>query len=156
MKKILSSILSLVLLIGICFSVPVTANAASASYDIRLMYTLAADGYSYEVSGYEVEYPTGNPIEETTFNNGAVEIPSVFNRLPVSAIGDNAFIGCELLQSVLIPDTVTTIGDFAFGNSSIGTIYNGINITTLGDYAFFNCDRFIAVNMFPKVTSIGE
>ena len=42
MKKIISSILSLVLLVGICFSVPVTANAANEDtiYDFQLEYHL--------------------------------------------------------------------------------------------------------------------
>ena len=88
MKKIISSILSLVLLIGICFSVPVTANAASVDtiYDIQLKYTLADDGYSYVVSAYEIKYTTGDESEINTFNNGVVEIPAAFGRLPVSAI----------------------------------------------------------------------
>ena len=158
MKKIISSILSLVLLVGICFSVPVTANAADLDsiYDLQLEYTLSDDGYSYVVSGYEIKYTTGDESEISTFNNGVVEIPGVFGRLPVSAIGDNAFIGCNMIQSIKIPDSVTSIGDFAFGNSSIGTIYGSGSIKTLGDYAFYNCDNFIAVNLFSKTTSIGD
>jgi hypothetical protein len=45
---------------------------------------------------------------------GAVTIPSTLNGLPVSSSGDYAFWG-QALTSVTIPNSVTFIGDWAFG-----------------------------------------
>ena len=49
----------------------------------------------------------------------AVTIPNTINGLPVTSIGYDAFYngatpGPGILTSVTIPDSVTSIGDFAF------------------------------------------
>ena len=150
MKKIISSILSLVLLVGICFSVPVTANAADLDsiYDLQLEYTLADDGYSYVVSGYEIKYTTGDESEISTFNNGVVEIPEKFGALPVTAIGDNAFNGWGFLTSVVLPDNLTEIGYRAFAYcSSLTEITFPKSIKLVDESAFDGCDFLMKLYM---------
>lgn len=67
-----------------------------------LTYTLNDDGVSYSVSG----------IGSCTDTN--VVIPSTYNDLPVTAISNNAFWGCSGLTSITIPNSVTSIGSYAF------------------------------------------
>ena len=44
------------------------------------------------------------------------------------------------LTSIIIPDSVTTIGDYAFYNcDSLTSVTIGDNVTTIGDGAFFGC-----------------
>ncbi|MCX6867415.1 MAG: leucine-rich repeat protein, partial [Verrucomicrobia bacterium] len=45
--------------------------------------------------------------------NDAVTIPSLLEDLPVTAVGDSAFYE-SALTSIMIPDSVTSIGDYAF------------------------------------------
>src|SRR5262245_58020004 len=45
--------------------------------------------------------------------SGDVVISSTYNGFPVTSIGDNAFIGTGL-TSVTIPNSVTSIGQYAF------------------------------------------
>src|ERR1035441_6326031 len=45
---------------------------------------------------------------------GAVTIPSMINGLPVTGIGDQAFVYCTSLTSVTIPNSITNIGNLAF------------------------------------------
>ena len=157
MKKFLSAIMALVMVIGIGFCVPVTADAANSDiFDLRLLFVLSADGNSYEVAGYEIEYSSGDESEAGIFNNGVLEIPAVYNYMPVTGIAENAFIGCNQIQSIVIPDTVKRIGDFAFGNSTIGVIYNGNKVEVLGDYAFYNCDNIGAINLFSDTKEVGS
>lgn len=60
----------------------------------------------------------------------------------VETIGDDAFRNCsELTGSIIIPDSVTQIGEFSFGSCSgfTGNITLGKNLKKIGRSAFWNC-----------------
>ena len=65
-----------------------------------LVFTKNADNLSYAVTGYEG-------------NGGVVLIPDTYEGLPVTVIGEEAFMGCETMNGVIIPGSVTTINSFA-------------------------------------------
>lgn len=65
-----------------------------------------------------------------------VVIPSTLEGVTVSTIGNNAFEQM-LLESVIIPDSVTSIGDYAFGsNGQLSSLKIGSNVSTIGNFAF--------------------
>ena len=69
---------------------------------------------SYEVTGFSDDY------------DGATEIviPSEYNGMPVTAIGDRAFSDCTGLTSITISDSVTSVGSYAFsGCDSLEAVY---------------------------------
>ena len=84
-------------------------------YSEGLEYTLSDDGMSYIVTG----------IGDCT--DTMVVIPSKYNSLPVTSIGDGAFYYCTSLTSVTIPDSVTSIGSEMFDScTSLTSItFNG-------------------------------
>ncbi len=50
-----------------------------------------------------------------------------------------AFDGCTALTSAVIPDSVSTIGDYAFNNcTSLETAEIGNGVTSIGNWAFLN------------------
>jgi hypothetical protein len=86
---------------------------------------------------------------------GAVSIPNFLNSYPVVRIGSNAFSGSALI-SVNFPDSVTSIGDYAFqGCASLISVSIPNSVWYIGDYAFASCSSLISVSIPNSVTTIG-
>ena len=71
----------------------------------------------------------------------------------VSSIGDYAFCGANI-QKVTISDSVTSIGENAFEYSSVKEVIFGKNVESIGFYAFYSCLGLTDVRLSEKITSI--
>lgn len=81
-----------------------------------------------------------------------VVIPST-----VTTIGDCAFLGCSSLTECKIPLSVTSIGFRAFeGCSSLSKIKIPSLVTTIGWRAFKECPSLTEISIPPSVTQIGD
>ena len=139
-----------------------------------LEFTLNSDNVSYTVSGIGICTDT------------ELIIPSEYNGLPVTTIGEYAFNNCSSLTSVVIPDSVTSIGyDTFYGcNSALYTEYEygkyignaenpyavliGLtnknlssytiheNTRIIADYVFYGCERLAGITIPDSVTTIGD
>jgi len=74
----------------------------------------------------------------------------------VTAIEDAAFYECEA-QNIVIPDTVTTIGAFAFCKCTFLVVIKlPPTIKSLGNGAFAECYALTAITLPPSVISVGD
>jgi len=74
----------------------------------------------------------------------------------VSHIGNSAFLGCTRLTGIAIPNSVTSIGYSAFEDCAglvCADIGNGV--TSIGECAFSGCTSLTSVTIGNSVTSIG-
>ena len=117
-------------------------------------------GYEFEVDGINYKVGEDNTVYVTYKNagySGDVVIPSSVtyqgNTYRVTSI-DSAFYGCYGLTSITIPNSVTSIGLFAFYESGLTFITIPNSVTSIGFEAFMNCSSLTSVTIPNSVTSI--
>ncbi|MCL2597989.1 MAG: leucine-rich repeat protein [Paludibacter sp.] len=113
-------------------------------------------------------YPAGKtgaftiPNGVITIGNNAfmscAELTSVVIPSGVTVIGDTAFSACTALTSVMIPSTVTRIGNHAFRNCNLLALpVLPSNLSRIGNSAFYGCTNLIGNLILPStVTYIGS
>ena len=75
----------------------------------------------------------------------------------VTSIGNYTFYNCTPLTSVSISDSVTSIGNSAFRDcTSLTSVSLGDSVTSIKDGAFWNCSSLTSVIIPDSVTSIGS
>ena len=98
-----------------------------------------------------------NAIIETASNTliAGCKITTIPNS--VTSIGENAFLGCIGLTSVIIPNSVERIGESAFRYcSGLTSVTIGNSVESIGESAFYDCSGLTSVTIGNSVTSIGE
>ena len=134
------------------------AIVRSIPTSIGIEYTLNRDG-----KGYSVSTPLINEhIIRAIISPKHIVIPDTHDGLPVTSIGGNynfndPFTGLKSLESVTIPDSVTSIANGAFsGCTSLEKVSIPNSVISIGDGAFSGCTSLEKISIPNSVTSIGD
>ena len=69
---------------------------------------------------------------------------------------ENLYLSGELVTDIVIPNGVTSIGNYAFiGCVSLTSVTVPNSVTSIGNYAFIDCSSLTSVTVPDSVTSIG-
>lgn len=75
----------------------------------------------------------------------------------ITAIGNNAFSGCDALQTVVVPAGVKTIGSNAFRNcTALELLAIPQGVTGVGNNAFFGCSALTELRLPDSVVTMGD
>ena len=98
-----------------------------------------------------------NAIIETATNTLIAGCQKTLIPNTVTSIGEFAFWDCTSLTSITIPESVTSIGYWAFNEcTSLTSITIPNSVTSIGVLAFAYCSSLASVTLGSGVTSIGE
>lgn len=107
----------------------------------------------------QFNYVTNNgtiTITGYTGSGGAVTLPITIHGLPVTTIGEDAFIYCTNMTSITIPNSVNCIGGSAFrGCKALAAVTIGNSVTEIGVGAFIYCINISSITIPNSVTNIG-
>jgi hypothetical protein len=85
------------------------------------------------------------------------DITSVTIPNSVTSIGQYAFSGCASLASVTIGNGVTSLNGFDFqNNTNLTSVTIGNGVTSIGSSAFAGCTSLASITIPASVTSIGD
>ena len=94
--------------------------------------------------------------DENLYRNGEILTDLVIPNSGTS-IGNYAFIDYSKLTSVTIPNNVTHIGVSAFYRcSSLASVTIGNNVTSIGEAAFSGCSSLTSLTIPSSVTTVGN
>lgn len=74
----------------------------------------------------------------------------------ITSIGNQCFMDCDLLEAVILPDTLQTIGDEAFYTcEALEYLYIPEGVTSIGTDAFLYCDELAYLRIPDSVTQLN-
>ena len=113
-------------------------------------------------------YNFGSQVERFTFGEGVKTIPHAICKemskltsitIPnsVTSIGNYAFQDCKNLTSIILPNSVTSIGSYAFcGCTKLKSITIPNSVTKIENHAFQNCANLQSITLPSSLTDIGQ
>ena len=110
----------------------------------NIIYTLINDDNEYQVSGYE-----GTPVD--------IQIPSIYNKKPVTSIGASAFLDCTSLEKITLGNNIQTIFQSAFARcTSLADVILPNSLQIISASVFAYCRKLKNIELPRSLNLIGN
>lgn len=122
---------------------------------------LRQDGLAFKLYTPEEGSPYAEVVGNILTESTDLVIPASVNKdgvdYPVTAIAKNVFNGCQYLKSVVLPNSIKTIGEHAFhGCRLLTTVKMSNSVTEIGIEAFAWCSELTSTEIPNSVTKIDD
>ncbi len=162
-KRIMSIILSVIMLLSITAGLDFSAYAlaSSGSCGTNATYTFDSSTGTLTISGIGAMSDFGDEshiyTDRIPWYNYRLDIESIRIEDSITRIGISAFDGCNNVTTISIGSSVTSIAKRAFNccnNLTSVAIPDGV--TSIGDWAFYGCKGLTSITITASVISIGS
>ena len=117
------------------------------------VYSYLSEGLTFERDPHSEHFIVAG-IGSCT--DSVIVIPPEVNGIPVIKIDNYAFKDCKNIEAVIIPDSVTKIGNAAFENSSVKRVFLPDSVTSIGNEAFSQCEALSRLILPNSIKSLGK
>lgn len=114
----------------------------------------------WEYTAIDSEHIKLTAYKPTTYHKGKdlekIYVPENIDGLTVTALGSSLFADTTL-KSIILPDSLNEIGDYAFSNcTNLASITIPENVTKIGTYAFQSCTKIQNIFISENIVDIGN
>ena len=178
MKKVISILLSILMLCSVTTGLDLTAYAADTTITGKCgenaTYAFDKNTKTLTISGTGVidstdsNFPSSDSIVFLVIKDGITGIGawvfdecknlvSIYMSDSVTEIGEWAFYQCTALEKVAFSENLTTIGEMAFGEcSKISSIRLPNSVKVIENQAFYECTGLKSLTLSTNLVSIGD
>lgn len=138
------------LFLSLCITVSGGTAAFAAESENKETLVTANSLFNYETEELSInfDYETGTILACENHNNQSIVLPAEIEGVPVKAIGDGAFHGNLNLKSVVLPDSVESIGNYSFASCKyLKNVYIGSGVKDIHINAFTYSQRLEEINV---------
>ena len=174
-KRLISLLVAVCMMITMLPLSAVTAFAEDTSSSTGGTASDGTDTYKYEYTvndGNATITKFLGPVGSTSTGSYDITIPEKLDDHPVTGLGESSFSGtyspdhpknntllsfCNQIQSVTIPESVTSIGKSAFEDcSNLDSLTIKGVATSIGAYAFGSCTSLTSLSLVGSFQTIGD
>ena len=105
--------------------------------------------------GYDYEFGWTNKIPDNAFYE-LIDLTSVVLPNTISNIGNYAFYNCESLKDITLPDGISNIGNYAFYECWEMNTNIPSNVRIIGEKAFYYCWELKEIRIPASTVKIGK